>query len=675
VLARGAAGELFARANAAAAGQDPGVAANARAALAALSSGADRGEACRKLMMALSPASSEGRYEIGKTRMYFKSGLLESFEERRALLLQAAATEMERCARGYKARCRFRQLRRTVLRLQAARRMCRKRTAYLRIRRSVVVCQARRRGLLGRRHAAVMRRELCATKLQAFLRRISAMRRFARARCAAVRLQAVARRRSSRRHYLINLAEFREQAKLENQVKALQAKLAAQEQAANTAAPREPTVVSQPSEEIMEALQALAAENAKLRIELERIRTENEELRRENQQMRAGQSTRSARLAYLMRSRADDVQRPAPPIQEPAAVSQPNGWNHSSGDDHGVDGHDVVQAEEATAVKSEERRGTKTACSQASGHQLYAPLSHFWQDVPFAGLPLLKSGSEIHIKLGQSVLMVDGKGKGLVWKQWMRSSPGYLRSMAFVIERRLEQRSGGGPRFGRGSLLAEPEEKSFGPGDEGCLGMAFALRSALTSKYVVVGGLLDWYRMQVSGDKPEDAAVFTFVPMPDSGAASPACPGEAGAVVEYCFALRLLSERKMLSLRPDGSVSMVSISDSDSDIVTETMAAGIEYLRPCTSYEITVQEKQIGIAVTKDLPLRVAGFTSTGPAGPAAEPGPAELTGRVRVGDIVSAVNGQDVEDLPRADVLALIAQRRPVTLGFPVPGQEEGPL
>eukprot|EP00416_Gambierdiscus_australes_P043823 CAMPEP_0171118486 /NCGR_PEP_ID=MMETSP0766_2-20121228/94854_1 /TAXON_ID=439317 /ORGANISM="Gambierdiscus australes, Strain CAWD 149" /LENGTH=79 /DNA_ID=CAMNT_0011581071 /DNA_START=27 /DNA_END=262 /DNA_ORIENTATION=+ len=79
------------------------------------------------------------------------------------------------------------------------------------------------------------------------------------------------------------------------------------------------------------------------------------------------------------------------------------------------------------------------------------------------------------------------------------------------------------------------------------------------------------------------------------------------------------------------------------------MAAAVEYLRPCTSYDLTVEEGPIGIAVTKDLPLRVAGFTSaTQKEGTAAEPGPAELCGRVRVGDVISAVNGQDIADLPR---------------------------
>merc|ERR1712217_773468 len=76
-----------------------------------------------------------------------------------------------------------------------------------------------------------------------------------------------------------------------------------------------------------------------------------------------------------------------------------------------------------------------------TGLRIFPPLSQFWQDVPFAGLPLLKSGSEVHIKLGPNVLTVDRKGKGLGWENRMRKRHlGYLRSMNFVIDRRAERR-------------------------------------------------------------------------------------------------------------------------------------------------------------------------------------------------------------------------------------------
>jgi len=96
------------------------------------------------------------------------------------------------------------------------------------------------------------------------------------------------------------------------------------------------------------------------------------------------------------------------------------------------------------------------------------------------------------------------------------------------------------------------------------------------------------------------------------------------------------------------------------------MAASLEYLRPCTSYEIIVEDKLVGLAVSKDLPLRVVGFNSMSMTGEHV-PGPAELTGRVKIGDIIATVNGQDINGIPRPDALRMIACKRPVALGFRV--------
>merc|ERR1712232_1466776 len=96
----------------------------------------------------------------------------------------------------------------------------------------------------------------------------------------AVRIESAARCRACRQKYLVSLVEFKEQAKLENQVKALQASLEAQERESENRSRR--NSMSEPPAEILEALQMLAAENAKLRVELDRTKAENAELRSEN---------------------------------------------------------------------------------------------------------------------------------------------------------------------------------------------------------------------------------------------------------------------------------------------------------------------------------------------------------------------------------------------------------
>jgi len=179
------------------------------------------------------------------------------------------------------------------------------------------------------------------------------------------------------------------------------------------------------------------------------------------------------------------------------------------------------------------------------------------------------------------------------------------------------------------------------------------------------GGFFDRCRVQVSGERPEDAMVFTFVPLVGDSAASPGVTDGEVAFAEYAFGIRKVGENLTLKLRKDGSVAMSAVSDSENDVQNSSLAASLEYLRPCSQYEIAVHDKLVGLAVSKDLPLRVVGFNSMDTWGSDHVPGPAELTGRVKVGDVIITVNGQDIDGIPRADALRMIACKRPVYLGF----------
>merc|ERR1712107_138631 len=135
-----------------------------------------------------------------------------------------------------------------------------------------------------------------------------------------------------------------------------------------------------------------------------------------------------------------------------------------------------------------------------------------------------------------------------------------------------------------------------------------------------------------------------------------------GGPAAYCFAMRLQGDNKALSLRKDGYVHTSNVTDDDKGIDSETMAFSLEYMAPSVTYELTIDETSIGITVGKDLPLSVVGFKNVNVDG-AQVVGPAERTGRVRIGDIITQVNGQDIQDMPRKDVLSMIANSRPVTL------------
>jgi len=648
---------------------------------------------CRAFMGVLAPG---GQYEIGRTRVYFKAGVLELLEENRALLLQAAASYITTHARGALARRKYLRWRRQILLLQSRWRMRKCRVLYSRMLRAILRCQSCRRAVLARRDFEERKRQFSATRVQAVWRGVVALRRFATVRLAAVRIQARVRCRSVRRQFLANLAEHKEQAKLENQVKALQARLAAAE--------TQSVSMKEPPQEVLEALQALAQENAKLRVELQKVKEENVTLRQENHELRAGQSRKLDFMTWMRtnatvnkehdqahgfqqqlspRGGSNSIHMPqqshqgsaltstvTPPKRGVAEVASSAVSSIASkrqsvqatltdkfssalaGAKKNITGEGVT-----SATPSPEKRPPGPGCDQIyQDLQLFPPLNEFWEDVPCAEFPLLRTGSEVHIKLASNILYVGENGKSLQWASWMMSSRGYRRSMAFVLERRSEQRSGG---VRRGSLLQDDDPPP--PVDDNSLGLAFALRSEYTKKYVVMGGLFDFYRMQVTAEKPEEATVFTMVPLGNSE--------DGVGPAAYSLAIKVLSESKMLALRKDGYVGMETVNDADKEIVNDKMAAAIECLKPLSSYQITCEEKQIGLAVGKQLPLKVVGFNSvTGEGGfAAAEPGPAERTGRVKIGDLIKSVNGVDVAGLPRSDVIGLIGSKRPVNLGFAV--------
>jgi len=428
---------------------------------------------------------------------------------------------------------------------------------------------------------------------------------------------------------VVSLAEFKEQAKLENQVKALKAKLEAQERAAANATSATSSEATQAPAEILEALQALAAENAKLHMEIDRLRADNDKLRRQNHQLRASETTRGAWLASFTRSKKH--------MEDDRSVGRDNA-------------SDCDQEEQGGITPRESLPIPAEPAQQLLSLQLYPPLNEFWEDVPCRGIPYLQTGTLVHVKMGPNILLVDIHGKSLVWQAWMCNHTGYRSCMGFVVERCAEQK----PKQKRSSLWGSSPKDEKGS-QEGIIGDAFVLRSSWTKKYVKIGGFLDWYALQVSGRSADDATVFTHKPLSCGGPNSES----------YSFALKLHGKDKYLSLQPDGSVSVDKVSD-ESVASNHSLIAGFECLLPATSYDIVIYEQQIGLTVSKDLPLRVVGFKNVVLApGRPPEAGPAEASGRVRVGDVITTVNGQDVTHWERQAVLSLINEIRPVTLRF----------
>lgn len=215
-----------------------------RASGATLGDEATRDLCARMLVVVVEDAT---RYQLGKTKVFFRAFLLEALEQRRsealglhAVLIQknlrallqhrqyckqrASAVRLETALRCHLARSQFRQQRRAALRVQAsmrgmhARRLARKSRAALRL-------QTARRAVLALRLTQRMRRMARATCLQTTFRARSKRLHFQAMRAAAVRMQSRQRMLAQRMQYRRELAEKKEEAKLSTQLAKLQAQL------------------------------------------------------------------------------------------------------------------------------------------------------------------------------------------------------------------------------------------------------------------------------------------------------------------------------------------------------------------------------------------------------------------------------------------------------------------
>ena len=197
------------------------------------------------------------RYQLGKTKVFFRAFLLEALEQRRGNALATYAVVVQKMLRSALWSRRFRLLRLSSVRLQALRRRQVQLSEYRRQRAAAIALAAAGRGLRARilrrrllaavriqaagRAAAArdrvyhLRRRLCATRLQAAVRSHRHRSAFTARRGAALRLQSKARMASQRRAYLRDLAEKKEEAKLSTQLAKLQARLQAEMEARQNA--------------------------------------------------------------------------------------------------------------------------------------------------------------------------------------------------------------------------------------------------------------------------------------------------------------------------------------------------------------------------------------------------------------------------------------------------------
>jgi myosin-5 len=164
-------------------------------------------------------------FVMGQTRTYFRAGALESLESQRLKFLGIWATKIQKIVRSFVAFKIYRRCLRLTICLQA---LARKRSAlnmFRKIRAATILLQCWFRSIAAMRLLTKLRRQRSATLIQTHWRMKKDYAIFRRNHLASVVIQTMWRGALQRKKFRVALHEKREEAKLENQVRALQRKL------------------------------------------------------------------------------------------------------------------------------------------------------------------------------------------------------------------------------------------------------------------------------------------------------------------------------------------------------------------------------------------------------------------------------------------------------------------
>jgi len=239
--------------------------------------------------------SKDKQYELGKTRVYFSSGVLEHLESVRGNLIFRHIGSIQRVWRGTSVRRWYLHLRRSAVLTQAAVRGFLARLLAFKARFAILMTQTLFRGWRARRRFRKMQIAYLTVKLQSWARMVPLRRFFVRLRRAASTVGARVKMRLQRKKFVEMLHEARENAKMATQLDALRRRLqdeAAQRAAlenevkraaAAAAAPASfssssHSALAVPTNEI-EALEHLRSELGKQQRRVEHLAAENESLR------------------------------------------------------------------------------------------------------------------------------------------------------------------------------------------------------------------------------------------------------------------------------------------------------------------------------------------------------------------------------------------------------------
>mmetsp|Transcript_14165 Transcript_14165/g.20880 ORF Transcript_14165/g.20880 Transcript_14165/m.20880 type:complete len:1338 (+) Transcript_14165:175-4188(+) len=164
-------------------------------------------------------------FVCGKTRTYFRAGALELLEAERLKSLGLHTVNMQRVIRGFVARVKFLKLRKAAIISQSRGRRVVARKKFKRARKACILIQCWLRCIHAGEELVTLRRNRSAAMIQTHWRMAVAITMLKKSVKSAAIIQAMVRGSIQRPIFRKQLKEAREEAKLENQLKALQRKL------------------------------------------------------------------------------------------------------------------------------------------------------------------------------------------------------------------------------------------------------------------------------------------------------------------------------------------------------------------------------------------------------------------------------------------------------------------
>lgn len=246
----------------------------------------------------------ESEYQIGKTRVFFRSGALEALEEMRSRRFNSAAVVLQRYSRKWMAVAIFQRTKHAAVIVESVYRAHRAKMQYKSMRAAAIVVQAYTRRMRAQKLLTQLRQEHRATQIQNIFKMCVARRRYRKITKAIVTIQSIVRTFLAVRSYEVLQTQAKEDAKLENQIQLLKKRLQ-QEREARLALEQEAygnrTSMHMRSEEALEdadlVIDQLRRENAALKEATTNLKAYGAQLRKEKEVMERGAYVNGASFA------------------------------------------------------------------------------------------------------------------------------------------------------------------------------------------------------------------------------------------------------------------------------------------------------------------------------------------------------------------------------------------